>query len=494
MGICIKKFIKTKSIGSWINAPLLVAFMSAWPWSAIGSEAASASKQLDAGWNSFIENLQEARNRLLNEEHFPPDASDRVLAEGYRYLLGHVNRVIEMELRADPEFPEFLRSMDMLRKWTGENPDTMYLKAPIDDTGYYRISGRASNTQEWKTSKRAGKGPKAPRMVTFQTITGVPGGTGELKEMAECKSVTLDFLNTFEIDTDRKGRFEILVGPERPQDYRGNFLVSRKNYTCPSTAQEFVARAKWVALREIFSDWENERPLELDIVRLGSEGKNRPPYSPEKIASTLSKIGSEVANQVRFWNLLMEFPLEMRGDRNNDGSRALPVNGINPPAPPFTAGGVAGAKQIYAAGIFELTEDEALVFKVEAPLEPHYVGFQLNNLWMEGPDQQNYVSSLTGTQLRKSKDGARYYIVAHRDPGYDGWVDTTGLEKGFHAMRFVFRTDPLPEEMPTAHATLVKFDDIHHFLPEGTTKISAEQRRAQIAVRQAHIKRIWGGQ
>ena len=116
-------------------------------------------------------------------------------------------------------------------------------------------------------------------------------------------------------------------------------------------------------MREIFSDWENEIPLELDIVRLDSAGLSKPPINIEQLTTKLNNIAKEVPNQIRFWNLIMEFPLEVARDANQDGQRNLPVNGINQPAPPFTAGGVAGAKQIYASGVFDFADDEALVIQ-----------------------------------------------------------------------------------------------------------------------------------
>ncbi len=211
------------------------------------------------------------------------------------------------------------------------------------------------------------------------------------------------------------------------------------------------------------------------------------------MSEKLEKIATELPNQIRFWQLLQEIPLEVRSDFNGDGRRNMPVNDINSPAPPFTAGGVAGAQQLYAAGIFELVEDEALVIKVTAPLEPHYIGFQLGNLWFEGPDQQNYVSSLSGHQLPVSSDGSRYYIIAHRDPGVAGWVDTTGLEKGTHSMRFIFRQNPAGDEMPKAEAQLVKLKAVRSVLPADTPVVSPDQRKAEVAVRQSHIKMRWRG-
>ncbi len=446
---------------------------------------------LDNAWQALIDGLIKARETLVLPEHFPPAVSDRGLAEGYRYMLGHLNRSIEFEFRADPQFPEFFRSMNMLRKWTGENPDAMYLKAPIDSTGYYKITAKAANTKEWKTSIRGVKGPKAPRLVTFQTITDVPGHTGELAEMAECKSQTVGFINSFELDVDKKGRFELLIGPKKPEGYKGSFLLSKKLMTCASTKVEAIANARWVAVREIFSDWENEVPLMMDITRLDSIGKSRPPITVEQVAEKIHYIAEEIPNQVRFWNLLMEFPLEMARDANNDGKRNLAVNGIFDPELPFTAGGVAGAQQIYSSGIFELEDDEALVIKITSPVEPYYIAIQLNNLWMEGPDQQNYTSSLTGHQLPVASDGSRYFIISKQDPGVQGWVATTGIKKGFHAFRFVFREDFREIELPTTAAYLVKLNDLASILPKDTPIVSEEERRKEIAIRQKHIKLRW---
>lgn len=451
-------------------------------------------KEHDQAWQAFISGLEAARSTLINSEHFaPPIQNERIAAEGYRYLLAHVERMIELELRSDPMFPEFHASMNMLRKWTIENPDTLYLKAPIDATGYYKIIAQVANHQEWKTSERGTLGPKAPRLVTFQTITAVPGDTGQLAEMADCTNQTLDFINSFELQIEDDGGFELLIGPAQPADYNGNFLLSSKAMNCPATGKTRERAAAWLAVREIFSDWQHEQAMDMEIQRLDSIGAQRPPISQEEVNRVLSTIGEHLPNQIQFWNLLHVGPLEMYGDSNKDGRRNMPLNGINQPAPPFTAGGVAGSRQLYAAGNYELNDAEALLVKITAEVEPHYISFQLGTAWGEGPDQQNYVSSLTGHQNPPSSDGARYYIIAHKDPGVQGWVDTTGTQKGTHSMRFVFREQPTDEKLPRAEATVVKLADIARHLPANHPTVSAEQRRLEIAVRQSHIKKRWRG-
>lgn len=453
-----------------------------------------APPALTEGWIGFIEGLGEAREALENPIYFPPAPSDRNLAEGYRYLLGHLTRIIESQTQQHPDFPYFQRSVRMLSKWTIDNPDTMYLGAAISADGTYRVRGRALDTTEWQTSARSGTGPRAPRVVIFQTTTAQVGQTGDLAEMRECRNQTLDSIDQFELELDAEGRFEILVAADRPADYEGHFLSSRREATCPGVGGATTSRVRDATIlnvREIFSDWANEVPLELEITRLDMLGAPRPPRTSAEMGLHLREIGRRLANQIKFWNRLHELGLEVKGDRNADGRLAFPLNGLNPPAPPFIAGGTAGAGQLYSAGTFELEDDEALIVRVEAPVEPHYVGFQLSNLWGESPDQANYVSSQTGSQNPRASDGARYYVVSKRDPGTPGWLATTGLSKLTMSMRFIFREAPAPDQMPTLETFAVKTADVRDVLPADTRTVSSGERRNQVDVRQRHIQRRW---
>jgi hypothetical protein len=439
-----------------------------------------ASPALTAGWIGFIEGLEEARQAIEDPAYYPPAPTDRNLGEGYRYLLGHL--------------AYFQRSVRMLSKWTLENPDTMYLSASIDAHGLYRIRGNALDAAEWQTGERGRKGPRAPRIAIFQTTTAVIGQTGELAEMSGCRNQTLDSIDQFELELDEEGRFEILVAARRPRDYNGHFLASRAEAPCPTpfgTTTYRMRDATQLNVREIFSDWDDEVPLELEIVRLDMRGMPRPPRSSAEMGLHLAEIGRLVGNQIKFWNRLHEFGLEVKGDRNGDGRLALPLNDLNQPSPPFIAGGTAGAGQIYSSGTFELEDDEALVIRVETPLEPQYIGFQLSNLWGESPDQANYVSSQNGTQNPVASDGARYYVVSERDPGTPGWLDTTGLAKVTMAMRFIFQETPGRSDMPTIKTFATKLENVRDILPSGTPAVTPSDRRREVDARQRHIQRRW---
>ena len=62
-------------------------------------------------------------------------------------------------------------------------------------------------------------------------------------------------------------------------------------------------------------------------------------------------------------------------------------------------------------------------------------------------------------------------MIAHRDPGVVGWVDTTGLPEGFHAMRFVYREEPSADALPRLSARLVKVDEVASILPADAARI-----------------------
>ena len=457
---------------------------------------------LTDGWIRFLEGLAEARRGLEDPALYPPEPTDRNLGEGYRYLLGHLARIIEAETQRHPDFPYFQQSVNLVSKWTIDNPDTMYLSATIDANGFYRIRGRALDARAWsvsqpakaRSSRRTHRGPRAPHVVIFQTTTALVGQTGDLAEMRECRNQTLGSIDQFEIELDDQGRFEILVAAEKPRDYTGHFLSSRAEAPCPTpfgTTTYRLRDATQLNVREIFSDWNNEVPLELEIVRLDMRGAPRPPRSSAEMGQHLSEIGHRLANQIKFWNQLHELGLEVNGDRNGDGRLALPLNDLNPPAPPFIAGGTAGAGQLYAAGTFELPADGALIVRVEAPVEPHYIGFQLGNLWGESPDQANYVSSQTGSQNPATSDGARYYVVSKRDPGTPGWLDTTGLTKGTMSVRFIFSETPAQVDMPTITTFLSPIDKVREILPANTPVVTSSDRRRQVDARQRHIQRRW---
>jgi hypothetical protein len=201
----------------------------------------------------------------------------------------------------------------------------------------------------------------------------------------------------------------------------------------------------------------------------------------------MARVAEIVDNQMRFWNEFYAVVLETYEDMNGDGERYMPRNDLNTPSRAGLATGGGQSTNVYAGGVYELAPDEALVIDVRTATAPAYAGFGLSNLWGESHDYANRISSLNAFQAEADTDGAVRYVVAHHDPGVPNWIDTTGLEQGFMTHRWTY--SKVPDDLPTATVTKVRYDEIGAHLPDGTRTVSAEERREQIRIRQEHVQR-----
>jgi hypothetical protein len=427
------------------------------------SDAAAA---LRAAWDELIASLEAARDAIDDPKLHAPPPGDRTLAEGYRYLLGFVYGAIGRSLD-DPYFPHFRRAIEPADKSTIDNADAVYLYAPIDGAEAYVIRGRPV------------PGRKPPHYVIFETPSGYVGDSGSIAELRPGTRANGGVLDSSQLELASDGSFEILLAPERPAGHAGNFVATK------AVRRGTGYTSRWVVLRELFHDWEHEDPLDLEIVRVGAEGAHPPPLDPARAAALLRRAGAIANHQMRYWNEFYAVTLETHRDMNGDGAQFMPRNDLNAPN---TAGHWGGqATNVYAGGTYDLGPDEALVIETRVPVEPAYSGFHLANLWGESHDFANHQSSLNGFQVETDGDGARRYVVSHRDPGVPNWVDTTGLPQGFMSFRWAYPTPP--DAMPSARVEKVRFDAIRAQLPAGVRTVSEAERRERIRIRQAHVQR-----
>ncbi len=454
-------------------------------------ETSAAADQLRKAWDGLIAQLQEARDGIDDPQRWPAPASPRNLAEGYRYVLGFLYGSLTRCLGPTSEFPYFVRAIQPLNRSTIDNSDATYLAAPIDGHFSYTIRGRAGDTSAWRGKTAPAGRRKAPHYVIFQTPSGYSGDSGSIAELAPGSRANLDVLDSSDLRVDDDGRFEILLAPTKPEGYTGNFMCTKAVKTRKNRAGEDVSReyvAEFVMLRELFCDWENEDLLELFIYRNDRLGQPMPAYTPELAARQMEDVGRFTRNQVWFWNEFYAVTLEAYGGKDGAPSRMMPRNDFNKPnaASLATAGGMT--TNIYAGGIYELGDDEALIVELHQPIEPEYIGFHLGNLWGESLDFANHQSSLNAFQAHRDSDNVLRYVISHRDPGIANWVDTTGHPQGYMAVRWAYSHKP-KENWPWATARRVPFAEIDHHLPVETKRVSAAERRAAIAIRQEHVQR-----
>ncbi len=429
--------------------------------------AESSQVALRAAFSDMIDALTRARDAIDSAELHAPPVTEQGLAEGHRYLLGFVFSGIERALFEDPDFPYFRRAIQPVDKATIDNADALYLSAAIDGAKRYRVRGRLA------------EGRKAPQYMIFEAHTVYAGDTGSLAELAPGGRVVTGLLDTADLAVDDGGQFEILLAPQRPADHTGNFIAT-------STA-DGTQTARFLVARVLFHDWEHEASPDLHIARIGNEGAHPAPADPVAVARNLRRVGTLVENQMRFWNEFYDVILEAHGDKNGDGFTLMPRNALNEPALANLALGGGQSTNVYSGGVFDLAPDEALVIEVVVPVQPAYMGFHLSNLWGESLDYANHTCSLNGFQSEPDPDGTIRYVVAETDPGVPNWLDTASHRGGFLTLRWTYSSPPA--ELPKAAVSKVPLAVVRQHLPAATRAVSAEERGAQIAVRQEHVQR-----
>jgi hypothetical protein len=458
------------------------------------TEPGDAKEVLRQSWDEMIQVLEHARNAIDQPGLMPPPGNDRNLAEGYRYLMGFVHAAVERAFHHDPARPQFRNALSVITRGTIDNADAVYFYAPIDGREHYLIRGNAGDTSHWRGETTSDGVRKAPHYVIFETSSGcLAGDSGDLSELRPGMKTQTGRLDSSLIQVNPDGSFDILLAPEQPADYSGNFIstlsiINRPHPTDP--AMEPERYATYVSGRQLFNDWEHEEAIHLEIAQLGAAGTHASAYSAERAALEIQHFGQIVRNQMVFWNAFWTIPMGTYGERQGTipgiGFKRNVFNQINA-ASGATGGGMS--TNLYAGGIFELDTDEALIIENRIQLQPHYVGFQLGNLWGESMEYANQIGSLNGHQMSVDPDGVIRLVIAHSDPGVPNWLDTSGHPEGFMSPRWAYSTTPDPEQWPSISATKVPFKDIRSHLPESTAFVTQEQRSEQIRIRQRHVQR-----
>ncbi len=416
---------------------LLLVFVGAWPAPGAGEEVVVEGEgaRLEAAYAGFVAAVREA-GEIVKRHPFYADPANR--ASGYAFITGMLIATLEEDVIQDPDHPLF-RVLDFRIREGGDNPDQRYLFTRVRGDATYRIWGTLG-TQSG---------------LELQVYAGEPWR----KEGGRSVS-TLAFRD---IHFDEAGRFEVFLSPEeRPGDWLAN---------APDATELIV--------RQVFSDWKNERPGEVHIDRVGFEGKPRPVTTQAAMAERLERAAQDLTRTVATWPVFVE--------QSYMASR--PANVLSAPADPSAVGGVAG--RFMSNGHFELGPEEALIVTIW-PIDARYQGIQLTDPWFSSLEYANRVTSLSADQARASADGAYRFVLSARDPGVQNWLDTTGLPKGTILIRFDgSRLETFPaEKRPVAQK--VRFDALREALPADTPAFTPAMREAQIAERRRHVQIRFG--
>jgi hypothetical protein len=370
----------------------------------------------------LAEAIAEAEKIITGAPHV---LTEQDLAEGYDYLAGSIQASMRLAWAYERDFPAFVSSTGPYTKMGLDNPDTLYYHAYLRDDTEYVITGERGTTTD----------------LNFQLMNGdyspvqVPG------------SLTAFDDRDIQIRTD--GGYEFRL---RPPEGSAMLIV-----------------------REVYSDWTNERRGTIRIHRDGMAGA-APPRLTDTSAQA-KKYG--VAGKILLARLrtFLAFPEWFYLKE--------PVNTLTPPR--RTPGGLA--TQFSSAGHYDLPPDQAMIVTVPAAdreVAP-YQGIQLGSMWYISLDYINHQTSLTADQARVDPDGMLRFVISERDPGIANWLECTGHRRGYVQLRWQRLTRDLTEaDGPTVEVLPVA--EIPARLPFYSHARENQSQYAQrIAARQAAV-------
>lgn len=351
-------------------------------------------------WAAFCDALKDAGSVVLADT-VPMDAQDR--AEGWRYLTRLTRAALNFFMEtSDPEAPSFLRAVDETIKMGMDNPDNVYLAAPVKGSLTYRIRGTRGTVH----------------YLGFGSQAGGYGKTGSLD--------TTGHLDAGDMVLDADGRFEIIASIERPAD-AANWLRM-----APETSM--------IQVRQTRVDHRNEVLARVEIERVDGQSAPRP-ITPQRIGKALDEVTFFVAAASGMFASWAEDFRKMPNTLPRfDPDKALAAGGD-----PNIA---------YYHGWFELADDEALVVDVTPP-ECDFWNFQLANYWLESLDYRFHRVHLNQGTATHRPDGSVRMVVAASDPGVPNWLDTCGHSHGTMCVRWVGAS-----EFPTPRTTVVELAEV----------------------------------
>jgi hypothetical protein len=367
---------------------------------------------------SFTAAVAEAEKLIAAAPHIRSQAD---LAEGYDYLAGSMQASLRLAWAYERDFPSFVQSTGPAAKMGLDNPDTLYLHAYLRDDAEYLITGQRGTTAD----------------LSFQILNG------DYSPVQVPDSLTAFDDRALDIGPD--GSFELRLKPP--------------------------AGSSMLAVREVYSDWNNERRGTLRIRRADQTGGAPVVRRDTSVqAKRYGVAGKILLSRLRTFLAFPEwFYLK------------LPVNTLTEPR--LTPGGLA--TQFSSVGHYDLADDQAMIVTVPAAgkdVAP-YQGIQLGSMWYISLDYINHQTSLTADQARVDPDGMIRFVVSERDPGVVNWLERTGHERGYLQLRWQRLTRDLTAgDGPSVQ--VVPVAEIPGRLPYDQ-RISAPEWAERIAARQA---------
>lgn len=317
---------------------------------------------------------------------------------------------------------------------SGDNPDHIYRSSAVDGSGQYELIGKFDPARRPAQFVIA-----SSKLIPEDQIKAIPANAAGLGGKTTV-------LSDRDIRVAPDGSFRVVIGGTAPTD--GTPYIALE----PGTIG--------VGFRDVLSDWDRQQPANLVIRRLDSQEAK-----PLDQADLNSRVAQRLGSYVRFWSA---FPTTWFGGlQPNTISKAVPREG--------GWGYLAGLR-------FQLKPDEAILVTTTRG-GAQYQGIQVVDPWMIAASGRKHLTSFNPTQVKADADGAYSFVIAARDPGVANWLDTAGLHDGYAVLRWQNFPAASDGQGLLREFKVIKLADAAK-LP-GLAKITPQERRAQVAAREA---------
>jgi hypothetical protein len=387
-------------------------------------------------WDAFVEGLRGLAPAMLGK--LPPRLQNdpQIRQEVARLMLESLATMAIGAVSNDGDRPVFLPWLNQTLNIGQPNSDTTYRVARITPGGTYRLRGRKGSLRIAKVAQLgAGGGPSGVATVDVNDINA--------------------------LSADAEGRFDVIVSPERPQGYAGDWW--RLDPTTHSLMVRLVA-----------SDWAREVDPTLAIERLDAPA-TRPRRTAEDLEARLKQLPAVTAGMAL---LLVDHVVQLQDEGYVNRMKVFDVAAIG--------GHLTG--QFYYEGAYDLADDEALIVEARVPDRYEYYSIILTNEIYETTDWYNNQACLNDAQLHVNSDGVLRVVVSARDPGVANWLDTAGHPRGVVQGRWTeCSSQPVPETRK------VKVSEVRGLLPADTPTVAPAEREAVIRERRAQLQQrpLW---
>ena len=389
--------------------------------------------ELQQAWTHYYETIKEVETEFVNSKIYQLDSIHQMGAYELLSMLIGVNQNFIM---SDPEYPNFRHMLNPGRRLGIDNPDNYYRAASVwnpDGKHIYRIWGNRGTTADFLMETFYGADPEGAIAV----------------------------LEDEDMQIGNDGSYEVYLSAKR-EGYMKNWMKLEQN-----------PRILALIVRANNAEWEKEKHGDVFIEQVGKTGQVYAGTTKDGLIQRINNAQQVMERQGKFWP---KFAWKMTLMKKNTLMEFKTTGEI----------GVLSQKSSY--GYWELEDDEALIVKLKE-VDAGYCGFQTLNFWGSSPDWRNKFTSLSWgrngkCQAHKSSDGYYYIIISKNDPGFQNWIETSGMKKGVMTLRIQslrnleFKFKPITE--------VVKLAELNTKLPADMPTTTQEQRQELLKIRQQH--------